>query len=270
MKPKQKRRISSVLIAACLVLALSVTSFAAWKLLNPGQVAGELGDKALAHAFEEKNAVRIDETQSGGGYDFTFLGIVSGEGISDFTGSAAEIHPNRTYAVLSIAKTDGSPMPASGDEAYGETPFFISPLINGTQPWLYNIASMGGNYSELVKDGVLYRLIECDGVEIFADRGLQLCIISNSAFYTTEAFDYNEETGKVTPKAEYDGANLLFDLPLDPSKADPEAAQTYLDTLWEQDDDTDDGERTPAEEPRAENEAQTVDMQPSMLKTVTE
>lgn len=131
---------------------------------------------------------------------------------------------------MSIAKTDGGKMPGTSDEAYGQVPFFISPLIKGQKPWQVNIASMNRGYSECVVDGVMYRLIECDGVEMFADRGLYLCV-STTRFFDINAFDYDEKTGEVSPKAEFDGVNVLFDLPLDVKKADHEKAGKYLKQL---------------------------------------
>ena len=232
MKAVSKKRISVVLTAAAIALAISITAVAAWQFLNPSQVAEQFGDHTLSQAFEDKNAIKINESVNSGGYTFTLLGILSGKGLSDFGSSAEDRHPDRTYAVVSIAKQDGGKMPDVQDEDYGQTPFFISPLIKGQIPWHVNIASMGGNYSEAVVDGVVYRLIECDGIEMFADRGLYLCI-STSSFYDVNAFNYNEETGEITPNPEYKGVNILFDLPLDVKKADHDKAEKYLQELNE-------------------------------------
>lgn len=230
MKPVYKKRLSAALVAIILTFAMSITAYAAWNLLSPKQVAEHLENKTLAHAFESEDAIQINKSIISGGYNFTLLGIISGENLSDFGGSAQDIHPDRTYAVVSIVKKDGSRMPDTKDEEYGKVPFFISPLIKGQKPWQYNIATMNGGYSELVIDGVMYRLIECDGIEMFADRGLYLCI-STSSFYDTKAFNYNEKTGEITLNTNYQGANALFDLPLDITKADHDKAEKYLQEL---------------------------------------
>lgn len=230
MKPVHRKRISFALTAAAITLAISITAFAAWRLLSPKQVAEHLQDKALAHAFESNDAIEINKSVVSGGYNFTLHGIVSGKSLSDFRHSSEDIHPDRTYAVVSIAKQDGSKMPDTKDEEYGQVRFFISPLIKGQKPWQVNIASMNGGYSEVVIDGVMYRLIECDGIEMFADRGIYLCI-STSDFYDVNAFNYNEETGEVSPNPDYKGANALFDLPIDVKKADHEKAEEYLREL---------------------------------------
>lgn len=234
MQKNIRKLIPIPLLVILLTLLMSVTIYAAWKILSPEEIAQKLGDKGLAIAFQSEDATVINETISSGGYNISFLGIVSGEDLSDFKGSAHEIYPNRTYAVVAIAKEDGSPMPSTSDDEYGETSFFISPLIKGEKPWWCNIATMNGSYSELVVDGVMYRLIECDDIEIFADRELYLCV-SSTTFYSVEAYNYNEETGDITPNLDFDGINVLFDLPLDSSKADPEKARKYLQELYSDD-----------------------------------
>lgn len=228
-----KKRAAGVIIAAAITLAMSATAFAAWQLLSAGQVAEQLGNKQIAEAFEAKGAVEINKTIGAAGYNITLLGITTGKNLSEFKGSVLQdINPDRTYAVVSIAKADGGKMPDTSDEAYGQVPFFISPLIKGQKPWQVNIASMNGGYGECVIDGVMYRLIECDGVEMFADRGLYLCV-STTRFFDIKAFDYDEKTGKVSPKAEFEGVNVLFDLPLNVKKADHEKAEKYLKQLLE-------------------------------------
>jgi hypothetical protein len=81
MKPVHRKKMSVALIAAAITLAISITAFAAWRLLSPKQVAEHLENKALAHAFESKDAIEINESVVSGGYNFTLLGIVSGEGL---------------------------------------------------------------------------------------------------------------------------------------------------------------------------------------------
>ncbi len=225
-----KKRIASIPIAAALILFMTISVFAAIHFLSPRQVAEHFGDRTLAQAFSGKNAIAVNKSVDSGGYHFTLHGIVSGQDLSDFKSSAEDLNPDRTYAVVSIAKLDGGKMPDTRDDEYGKTSFFISPLIKGEKPWQINIASMNGGYSECVIDGIMYRLIECDGVEMFADRGLYLCI-STSSFYDIHAFYYNEASGEISLNSNYKGANALFDLPLDKSKANPDKAEKYLKEL---------------------------------------
>ena len=227
-KKKSMKRIP-VVLSALLVLGLgSVTAAAAWKYLTPDQAAEQIQDEKLAEAFRSKEAVQINQTQSGGGYDVTFLGILSGKDLTDFAAEAnGEMKEDRTYAVTAIERSDGTPMPDTSEDAYGEESFFVSPLIEGYAPNQYNAATMNGGYADVVKDGILYRVSECDNVEIFADHKIYLCV-SDGTFYNTEAYHYNEKSGAITRNEEYEGLNALFLLPLDEKKADPSAVKKYL------------------------------------------
>ncbi|SHH55107.1 hypothetical protein SAMN02745823_00258 [Sporobacter termitidis DSM 10068] len=228
MKKSVIRHSFSAAVIAVIVFVFATTAFAAWYFLSPSDVADRLESPALAEAFRSNDALLVNETKSQGGYDVTFLGIVSGKGL---TALDSAVDTAKSYAVVAIAKQDGS-MPDTSDEDFDNVPFFVSPLIKGQKPWLYNIASMNGGYSACVADGVMYRLIDCDSLEMFADRGLEL-IVSSTDFYSTEAYNYDEASGLVAPNPDFEGVNLVFDLPLDPTKGDFEKARQYLDTLWE-------------------------------------
>ncbi|MCU6708259.1 hypothetical protein M6D81_05990 [Paenibacillus sp. J5C_2022] len=231
MKNTKRKMFSAGLLAAVLLLALSVSVYAATQLFSAREVVEQLGYQLLADAFESEDAVSIDQSASSGDYRFTLHGLVSGAGLSTFKDASVDIYPDRTYAVVSIAREDGQPMPDTADPRYGQDPFFISPLIKGVKPWTVNIASMNGGYSETVIDGVMYRMIELDYVDIFADRGVYLAISSGKVFYSNEAFHYDEVTGEIRARDDYPGAAVLFDLPLDPSKTDHNKAEAYLESL---------------------------------------
>lgn len=227
----KKRRMPMVAAAALIILALSGTALAASRFLGTEKVAEKFEDYKLADAFKGKDAVSINKTVQSGQYDITLLGIVSGTEISDYIATGdEEILSDRTYAVVAIANTDGTPMPSTSDENYGQEPFFVSPLIKGLKPWQYNIATMNGVYQDFVEDGILYRLMECNNVEMFADRGIYLCV-SDTTFYSVDAYDYDELTGEIAPNSEYAGINVLFDLPIDISKANREKADAYINEM---------------------------------------
>lgn len=231
MKPKYRIRLSASVLAFVMLLALSITAYAAVQFLSPKQVAEHVGDQALAEAFASKDALHLNQTIKSKDYQFTLHGLVSGAGLSQFISSAESLAPDRTYAVVSIARQDGKPMPATSDPAYGQENFFVSPLIKGQQPWLVNIVTMGGGYHELVRDGVQYRLIECDPIEMFADRGVYLAVSSGTAFYSNDAFNFDENTGEIAAREDYSGASAIFTLPLDAAQADHNKAEEYLNTL---------------------------------------
>ncbi|WP_168123693.1 hypothetical protein [Paenibacillus sp. HB172176] len=231
IKRKPLRKLTIGLAAAVIMLTMTITVYAATQLFSAKQIAEELDNQLLADAFESKDAIQMNESQDSRDYHVTLHGIVSGAGLQKYSQLPEDIYPDKTYAVVSITRRDGKPMPDTADPEYGEEKFFISPLIRGQKPWQVNIASMNGGYSDLVIEGVLYRLIECDQVEMFADRGLYLAVSSGGAFFSKAAFSYDEQTGKVRAREDYQGTALLFDLPLDPAKANHEEADAYLETL---------------------------------------
>lgn len=226
----QKRVPAAALVAAVIGIG-SITAYAGWKYLSTEKVAEKFGDQKLAEAFTGEDDVLINESQSFGGYNVTLLGIVSGKSLSQYERmSDGSVLDDRTYIVTALERADGTPMPDTSDDAYDIGAFFVSPLIEGYNPGLYNAVTMNGNSSEFAEDGILYRLTECDNIEIFADRGLYLCV-NDGTFYNGDAYRYDEATGEITRNEGYEGLNALFDLPLDVSKANPQAAEKYLKGL---------------------------------------
>lgn len=248
VKKIKRKKVPTVALVAVLVLAMAVTVSAAVKYMSSKEAAKSMGYDKIAEAFESPEAIDINETVTAGDYDISLLGITSGKELSnlELDASASSIIQGSTYAVVAIAKADGTAMPATSDDAYGEVPFFISPLIKGLTPWQYNIMSMNGGYSDMVMDGVMYRIIQCDNVEKFADKGIYLCV-SNTSFYDNTAYNYDETTGEITANVDYKGINVLFNLPIDASKGDTDAAEAYLTELqneWNQESVDEDTEET--------------------------
>lgn len=235
LEKRKMRRMPAVALAAAILLgAGSLTAYGAYRYLTLNGAVEEMGDEALVKAFSGEYATVINETQSYGGYDVTLMGIVSGENLTEQVRiSKGVIRSDRTYVMVAIARSDGSPMPDFGEpgETGEERDFFVSPLIGGYDPAVINAVAMRGNYSEMLLDGVVYRLLDCDNVEIFADHDLYLCVIGGNTFYDKNAYLTDEETGKIIRNDNYDGLNALFRLPMDPSEANPEEAEKYLGEL---------------------------------------
>ncbi|HBD63072.1 MAG TPA: hypothetical protein DC038_01420, partial [Clostridiales bacterium] len=182
-------------------------------------------------AFNSDTAININASVTSGDYIFTLLAIVSGKDITDqpiyING---DILSDRTYSIVAIQKSDGSPMPSVQDDEYGNMPFYVSPYIKGLKPWQVNAHTMNGGHSEMVVDGVMYRIIDCDEITMFADRGIYLGINTGS-FYNSDAFIFNEKTGELKSNPDFEGTSAVFDLPIDKALANPEKSQQYLDTL---------------------------------------
>lgn len=267
MGTQKRKRIPAAVALAVLVLSVgSFTVYAAWKYLTPGQVAEVTKDKGLAAAFNGEDAVAVHEVQEYGNYRITLLGIVSGRRLSEFISQDGQgnVYDDRTYVVTAIEHTDGTPRPDTSEESYGKDPFFISPLIEGLDPAQYNIVTMNGCYSEIVEDGIQYRIAECDNVEIFADREIFLCV-SDGTFYNTEAYQFDKESGAISRNESYQGTNALFTLPLEKKKADKRAAEDYIREMemkWKEDGAEDEeenitGERSPKKDGQKEEKTNT-------------
>ena len=221
---RNKKWMAAAAAVAC-VLAVTVSVGAAGRYLSSRQVAEEFNMDNMAKAFSEGNGIEINQTQTYGDYNVTLLGVTSGANLG--WPQPEEIEKEKTYAVVAIEKTDGTPMPDGTDDQEMPQDFFVSPLIEGYNPLNFNVMTMDGSVTWDVINGVEYRIVECDNVEIFADHKLHLCVM-NSTFYNKDAYNYDPETGVITPNADYTGMNLLFDLPLDASKADPQKVEEYL------------------------------------------
>lgn len=215
--------------SACAVLLLGGSSaYAAYHFLSPSQIADEVADNgALSRAFAGEDAVSINETQQSNGYDITLLGLVSGEKLELCVPQETweNVSKSHTYAAVAIAKSDGSDMEYRN--------FFVAPLINGVSVLDANASNMDETLTWFCKDGILYELIECDDLEIFADRGVQLGIV-DSFGSETAAFRMDNESGSYRKVEDYAGTIALFTLPLDTTKADPAAAEEYLKKLEEE------------------------------------
>ena len=231
MAERKNWRLTAAIAAGLVLCISSVTVYAAWKYLPASDVAANVQGRNLAEAFAGEQAFVINEVQSYGDYRVTLLSIISGRMLSEYPHyHNGEIAADRTYVVIAIENGNGVPMPDTSDESYGNLEFFASPLIGDFNPAFYNIAGMSGNYTDMTEEGILYRLLECSNVEIFADHDLYLCV-SEGMFYDSEAYCDDELTGKISRNENYEGMNALFELPMDIAKADPQKAAEYMAEL---------------------------------------
>ena len=232
MKKFNRKKAPVMAFTIISVVALgAVSAFGAIKYLSPANVATELGDTKLADAFSSKNAISINKSQVVGNTKYSLLGMISGKSLSKYVekDNRGKVKNDKTYIVTSIENTDGSKRPAISDNDYSGNDVIVTPLVKGINPSELNIYTMGGGYSEIVENGVQYRILECDTMEMFADKGVYLAICDNNSFNTL--YNYNKTTSDIATNKEYEGLNLLFDLPMDKSKANPSKAKKYLEEL---------------------------------------
>ena len=226
---KRNKMFKIMAAAAAIVVLLTGTVYAARALLSPSEVARQTGVFSAAEAFESKDAIMIGETQTFGDYLLTLEGITSGEALGQFSYGIDDglTGDKRSYAVFILERADGQPMP--DDCTYEAQPFTLSPIVNGIEPWHLSIFSLDGSARRFVSGGVEYILIDTAGLEIFADRGVRI------AAY--EGLSPGPEIFAVYPNGTtdfafgYDGERAMFDLPLDPAKADHEAVDKMLEGI---------------------------------------
>ncbi len=229
----RKRKRFMLATAGILLFAGFLTACAAWKYLKPAQLAAMTENPAIIEAFNSKDAILINETQSYGGYDVTLLGMASGEVLSDYAeiidGEFVKEKADRTFYVLAVAHTDGTPMEIRNELPWGEQieHIYASPAVEGYEPWLYSIGTFGSCKTSGILDGVMYIITECANVEVFADKEIYLYVNEGSR-YEGDAYYFDKDTGKLMRNPDYEGLNALFTLPIDAEKADMKAAEQLI------------------------------------------
>ena len=214
----------TVMLAAAMAAMLAVSVSAAVLWLSPSQVAEHMEEPLLAAAFESEDAVAIGETGAVGDYTITLAGLVSGEDLSkapaEYNG---QLVSDRTYAVFTLTRTDGEPLKyleeLSADLSY-------SPLVSGYHVSAVNAWTLGATCQSFVQDGVAYYLFDTQNLEMFADHTVYFAIYEGSV--PDPATFPMAEDGSISLAEGVEGA--LFTLPLDASKADPAAAEAFVES----------------------------------------
>lgn len=132
-----------------------------------------------------------------------------------------ECEEARTYAVIAIRNSDGTPL-----SLMEGMPVQMAPVIEGCMPF-QSWAILNFSASGLEREGILYYLFDYENLEIFADRTVSIAVFEGAMFPGPEIFSMDED-GKIIYADGYEGFRGMFELPLDESKADPEAAAALL------------------------------------------
>lgn len=222
--PMNRVKKTALLIAAAVaLLAVSVSAAVVW--LTPAQVADRVEEPLLAEAFQSEDAIVLGESVTAGDYQITLAGMVSGEDLSVPTDYNGEIINDRTYAVFRVARADGEPLTDYPNLSY-------SPLVDGYHVRCVNAWTLGTTTQQFIEDGVIYCLFDCRNLEMFADHPVRFAIYEGG-IPNTDLFTMAED-GTISLRESVVGA--LFTLPLDESKADPAAAQAFVEStglVWE-------------------------------------
>lgn len=216
---KSRKWILATAVAVAL-LALSVSAAVLW--LTPAQVAEEIQDPLLAQAFAGEDAILVNESAQVDMYTVTLGGLVSGAGISDW---CSDVEESRTYAVVSVARTDGMPLTKDNYDVTSNGMFTITPLVAGYPPQSVNIFSLDGNRVSFLQDGRAYYVMDTKDIQIFADHTVYMAVYQG--FVPSYRQFSAAEDGTLTMRDDVVGC--MFTLPLDPALADPEAVQNFFE-----------------------------------------
>ena len=116
-RPRFRWKFATAAAALCCLCAGGVA--AAGYFLSPAQVAGQMEQTELSALFAGPDTVEVQQTQQGGNYTVTLLGLTSGGNVTGYWSSdwgAGAPPADRSYAVVAVAHTDGTPMAALDDE----------------------------------------------------------------------------------------------------------------------------------------------------------
>lgn len=214
---KHKNKFRVFFIAAATFTILSISVFAARHFLSPKEVAIHFEDYKLAEYFSSEDTKFEFEPQTSGDYTFQLLGIVSGKNLSDFT----DVNKSKSYIVGAISRADGT-------DLTDYTNIMVTPLVSGYKPWIVNAFTIGGGgRSDFIYDGINYFIFECDNIEIFADHTIYIAAYEGIA-PGAEQFKIDDD-GNIDFNDSYTGVKAIFTIPMDSSKANPEAVKNLLE-----------------------------------------
>ena len=232
---KTRKHLKTAAIAAALAVVLSASAFAAFKLLTAKDIALHVRDAALAQAFDAEDALIVNEQVQSGDYTITLIGMASGKSLSDYMRTInGHVQEDESYIAVSVAYTDGREIPREispdmEDSIHGN--MTVTPLVSGYKPWELNAWAFSGSATYFVEDGVLYFLERVPNLEIFADHTIYVAVYAWSCGYAgapcAQLFKM-DENGEISYLDGITGPHALFTLPIDPSKADPDAADALL------------------------------------------
>lgn len=213
------KKLAVTIAAAVALLIVSVSAALVW--LTPSQVAELHGQDLLAEAFEGPDAIEINETVETGDFAVTLMGLVSGEDLDTMNPDPGNAH---TYAVLSVRRLDGEPLE---NETFDFTGYTMTPLVSGCSPAAVNSWTLNAGASGFAQDGLYYYLLDTESIEMFTDRTVYMAFYEGGA-PSSSIFTVNED-GTIAFCEDFTGVQALFTLPLDSAKADPAAADAFLE-----------------------------------------
>lgn len=219
MQISKTKKMAAMIAAAVALLAVSVS--AVMLLLTPAQVAQHHDQPLLAEAFESGDAIVLNETVESGDFEITLLGLVSGENLDVRNQDLNRAH---TYAVLALRRLDGEPLE---NETFDFMSYTMTPLVAGYAPTAVNNWTLDAYASGFAEGGLYYYLLDTASIEMFADHTVYMAFYEGMA--PSNSIFTMAEDGAIRFAEDFEGVQALFTLPLDPAKADPAAAEAFVE-----------------------------------------
>lgn len=213
---KWNRRLVAAVIIGLLFVG-SATAYAGAHLFRAKEVALKMEEPKIANEFEKISPEC--QIQEDDGYKITYLGSVTGKKLSE---NDLESDEKKTYYVVAVQRKDGGEMSLTDGPRLVVTPF-----VRGYAPWHFNFILSGGESAQSqIVNNVRYYLVESESVEIYAAHGVYLGI--SEGMPSSAQYNFDKKTGEITANKKYKGINVLFELSIDPSKADEKQVKKNL------------------------------------------
>lgn len=213
----KRKPIKILAVVMAIIALLSVSAYAISAYLSAKEVAEKTGYNDIAPLFENNGFEAQTITYEN--YSVTLHGVVSGSRLENIDG--ADVEESRSYIVVSIASTDGTPL-----RGIDGMPVQISPLVGGFDVWKVNAWTLGTGASGLEHEGIMYYLFETSDIEIFAD--CKVYVAAYEGFLPSEDIFTMKGDGTIVYNENYQGFKAMFTLNLDEAKADPAAVEEFM------------------------------------------
>lgn len=218
---RAQRRLRIAALVAVLLLALGMTAYAVTSILSGSEISKIFGETTLSNAFS-KTGIPVFAQKEAGGYRYTLTELVTGTDLTADIYKGDYPSNSRMYVALAIERIDGAPM--TQDLTHD-----ISPLLQGYEPWNWNVYTLNTWMQISVHEGVQYTILSCDDFSALADTGVKLIIgPKQKKGVFTECVSFDRETGDIALKPGYEDKAVLFDLPIPETYADAEKANEFL------------------------------------------
>lgn len=218
----KKKTLKIVIAAAAAVLLSATTAFAAAHFLTAKDVADRIGDEAVSAAFASDGTSALEESVETGDYRITLLGTSRGFELESIEGIDADAQ--HEYAAVAIERLDGQPLSPLDAE-----PFTMLMLVDGYEPWRLSSWALGCGSTRIAENGTLYCIIDCSGIELFADHTIYLA--AYDGFIPSQEIFSVDGDKHITYSDGYNGIRAMFTLPIPADRADPSAAAELLTQL---------------------------------------